>query len=231
MELLSLGFRLEDPSSRCASRGLLPKLSWRQQHGVTAGRAGAMNVVEAMQDGDLAGLVDEARRGDSDALAALFDRFYDGVYRFAYVRLGSVADAEEAASETFMQMVRSIKRFRWQGSSFAAWLFRIARNVVADEQRRRSRRGEDLRSEVDDEALAPGADEPVVARAEAEEMRSMLATLPAEQRQVLELRFAAGLGTEEIAQVMDKSAGAVRIQQMRALEALRRGLGAEVTRV
>lgn len=190
-----------------------------------------MNVVEAMQDGDLAGLVDEARRGDNDALAALFDRFYDGVYRFAYVRLGSVADAEEAASETFMQMVRSIKRFRWQGSSFAAWLFRIARNVVADEQRRRSRRGEDLRSEVDHEALAPGADEPVVARAEAEEMRSMLATLPAEQRQVLELRFAAGLGTEEIAQVMDKSAGAVRIQQMRALEALRRGLGAEVTRV
>lgn len=185
-----------------------------------------------MQDGgDLERLVDRARSGENDALAALFDRFYDGVYRFAYVRLGSVADAEEAAAETFMQMVRSIGKFRWQGSSFAAWLFRIARNVVADEQRRRFRRGEDLRAAVEHDELAPGADEPVVARAEAEEMRAMLATLPDEQRQVLELRFAAGLGTEEIAQVMDKSAGAVRIQQMRALESLRRGMGLEVSSI
>lgn len=186
--------------------------------------------MEAMQDGgDLEELVDGARRGENDSLAALFDHFYDGVYRFAYVRLGSVADAEEAAAETFMQMVRSIRKFSWQGSSFAAWLFRIARNVVADEQRRRARRGEDLRAAIEHDAISPAADEPVVARAEAEEMREMLATLPAEQRQVLELRFAAGLGTEEIAHVMDKSAGAVRIQQMRALESLRRGMGLEVS--
>lgn len=188
-----------------------------------------MNTVEEKQDGgDLEAQVDRARGGDNDALAALFDRFYDGVYRFAYVRLGSVADAEEAAAETFTQMVRSIRKFRWQGSSFAAWLFRIARNVVADEQRRRVRRSEDLRAEVDDDALSPAADEPVVARAEADEMRVMLASLPAEQRQVLELRFAAGLATEEIAQVMDKSPGAVRIQQMRALDALRRGMEVSV---
>jgi RNA polymerase sigma-70 factor, ECF subfamily len=184
-----------------------------------------MDRVKVMLDGgDLEKLVDGARRGENDSLAAVFDHFYDGVYRFAYVRLGSVADAEEAAGETFTQMVRSIRKFKWQGSTFAAWLFRIARNVVADEHRRRSRRGEDLHTDVDHRAVSPGADEQVVAREEAAELRAMLGTLPAEQRQVLELRFAAGLGTEEIAQVMDKSAGAVRIQQMRALSSLRRGM-------
>lgn len=169
-------------------------------------------------------IVEAARRGDVDSLGALFDMYYDRVYRFAYVRLGSVADAEEAAAETFSRMVRSIRRFTWRGSTFAAWLLRIARNVVADEHRRRSRRPEDLRGEIDDTATAPGAEETLLAAVESERLAMTLAALPAEQRRVLELRFASRLSAEEIGQVLGKSAGAVRIQQMRAIETLRRAM-------
>lgn len=179
-------------------------------------------------DNDIVDVVEAAKRGENDALGELFDRFYDGVYRFAYVRLGSVADAEEAAAETFTQMIRSIKRFRWQGATFTAWLFRIARNVIADEQRRRHRRGEDLHEEVAGTGTAEAAEAAVVAAAEAADLRAMLATLPEDQRQVLELRFTAGLETAEIGRVMRKSAGAIRIQQMRALDSLRRRMGVEV---
>lgn len=166
-------------------------------------------------------LVERARRGDRDALAALFDLFYDAVYRFAYVRLGSVADAEEAAQEIFIQMMRSIRSFKWQGSEFGAWLFRIARNVVAGEHRRRYRRREDLRDAVEPAGIAESAEDAVIQRAGAEQLRALLATLPAEQRHVLELRFTSGLSSDEIGVVLGKSGGAVRIQQMRALQSLR----------
>jgi RNA polymerase sigma-70 factor (ECF subfamily) len=173
-------------------------------------------------------LVERAQKGDRDALAALFDLFYDGVYRFAYVRLGSAADAEEAAQETFVQMVKSIRRFRWQGAEFAAWLFRIARNVVAGEQRRRFRRREDLRDAVETSDVAASAEDIAVSREGIAQMRELLAVLSEEQRRVLELRFTSGLSSDEIATVLGKSAGAVRIQQMRALQSLRDRL--EVTR-
>lgn len=166
-------------------------------------------------------LVERAQNGDREALAALFDLFYDAIYRFAYVRLGSVADAEEAAQETFMQMIRSIRKFKWQGSQFGAWLFRIARNVVAGEHRRRYRRREDLRDAVDRGQIVEGPEEAVVQQAGVEQMRALLEALPGEQRQVLELRFTSGLSSDEIGLVLGKSGGAVRIQQMRALQSLR----------
>lgn len=172
-------------------------------------------------DDQIRPLVERARNGDREALAALFDLFYDAIYRFAYVRLGSVADAEEAAQETFIQMIRSIRKFKWQGSEFGAWLFRIARNVVAGEHRRRYRRREDLRDAVDHGGVVASPEESVIEQTSIAEMRTMLAALPSEQRQVLELRFTSGLSSDEIGVVLGKSGGAVRIQQMRALQSLR----------
>ncbi|MGH2829967.1 MAG: RNA polymerase sigma factor [Actinomycetota bacterium] len=189
---------------------------------VTATRESTMNLGEArMSEHELRACVDRAVEGNRDALGALFDQFFQRVYRFAYVRLGSVSDAEEATQETFTQMVRSIGRFRWRGSTFEAWLFRIARNIVSDEHRRRVRRAEDLRSEVAEGAAAPSAEDSAVARVEADRIRALLATLPEQQRRVLELRFAAGLSADDAGRVLGKSAGAVRIQQMRALQSLR----------
>ena len=185
-------------------------------------RAGYAMSGAGPDDDSIWSVVERAQEGERQALAELFDRFYDGVYRFAYMKLGSVNDAEEAAQETFTQMVRSIKKVKRQGSSFEAWLFRLARNVCVDEQRKRYRRREDSTPVTPEPSVfVPSAEDLVIKLAEADRLRAMLATLPDEQRRVLELRFGANLSSEDIGTILGKSPGAVRIQQMRALQSLR----------
>ena len=187
-----------------------------------------MNTVESMDPAyseDLEMIVSRARAGDETALGQLFERFYDGVHRYALLRTGNRADADDAAAEVFAQMVRSISKYVERGPGFAAWIYRIARNVVADHHRRASRRHEEPIAELPDH---PGEslEDTVTTREAAQELRGQLASLPDEQAHLLVLRFAGGLSAEEIGSVLGKSAGAVRIQQMRALESLRKRMEA-----
>jgi RNA polymerase sigma-70 factor (ECF subfamily) len=169
---------------------------------------------------DLGSIVARGASGDLGALGELFERFHDGVYRYAYVRIGNQADADEVAGEVFAQMVRSIKTYTERGPGFAPWLYRIARNVVADHHRRRARHPEEVSAEIP-EYPTESLEESIEARERARAIREALSTLPDEQAHLLTLRFAGGLSAEEIGAVMGKSAGAVRIQQMRALQSLR----------
>jgi RNA polymerase sigma-70 factor, ECF subfamily len=171
-------------------------------------------------ESDLSSTVVRGASGDVRALGELFERFHDGVYRYAYLRIGNRADAEEAAGEVFAQMVRSIRNYSERGPGFSAWLYRIARNVVADHHRRRARRPEEPAADLPEHPTEP-LEETVESRERGRKLRAALAMLGEEQAHLLILRFASGLSAEEIASVMGKTAGAVRIQQMRALRALR----------
>lgn len=174
---------------------------------------------------DLERLVGAARNRDRDAVARLFDRYYDAVYRYAYARLGNVADAEDAAAETFTAMVRALPRFRWRGVPFEAWLFRIAMSKVVDVARHRTR----VRV-LGDEPVPHEADpdpdvEPERAAAVREVRRELVAAieqLPRDQRDVVMLRFFAGRSIRETAELLGRSDGAIKQLQFRALKALRR---------
>lgn len=172
---------------------------------------------------ELERLVGAARNRDRDAVARLFDRYYDAVYRYAFARLGSVADAEDAASETFHAMVRSLPRFRWRGIPFEAWLFRIAMSKVVDVARHRSRvrsGGDALGADTADPELEP---ERVIALREVRrELVASIERLPRDQRDVLMLRFFAGRSIRETAELLRRSDGAVKQLQFRALSTLRR---------
>lgn len=183
-----------------------------------------------MEEAQLRTLVRRASRGDEGAAAALFDEYYPRVYRYAAARLGGGASAEDAASETFAKVVREIGRFKWRGAGFEGWLFRIARNVIVDMQRRGGR-----------EMPTPDAIEPpgpsreaepeaaVLGAESAEELRSLLDELPADQREVLLLRFGAGLDTNETGRAMERNANAIRQLQLRALRNLRAMIPERVT--
>ena len=172
---------------------------------------------------DLKGAVRGAARGNQDAAAVLFDHYYPRLYRFAFARLSDPQGAEDVASETFAKVLRDLDRFRWRGSGFEAWIFRIAKNLIVDRYRRGDK--EVLGNEVVD-AVLPVVPEGPESRALEDEQRREVAALverlPEEQREVVLLRFAGELDTHEVAAVTNRNANAVRQLQFRAITNLRK---------
>lgn len=188
--------------------------------------------VEPLDDKDgtreLRRAVRRAAGGDQDAGALLFDTYYPRVFRYALAKLRHVADAEDVAAETFAKVLGGLDRFRWKGGGFEAWLFRIAANLVVDRARSRERE-----QAAEDLAVARAIDEwtpevGVLASERSSELHALVQQLPPEQKEVLLLRFAAGLDTNETGAVMNKKPNAVRQLQHRALEGLRRMMPQEV---
>jgi RNA polymerase sigma-70 factor (ECF subfamily) len=170
-------------------------------------------------DPDLADVA--AARAERAAFATLYRRYLDRVYGYCFYQLGDHHDAEDATERTFMAALRGLDRFEDRGSTFRAWLFRIARNTVANAHRsRRRRRTEPLPDSF--ERPAPNAD-PANLVALADELhavRHAIAEMPDDRRQVIVLRFVDGLSTAEVAEVLDRSPGAVRVLLHRALRDL-----------
>src|SRR5438128_9975175 len=92
------------------------------------------------------GLVERAQAGAREALEELYLIHFDRIYSYLHVSVGNRHDAEDLTTQTFLKMLESIKRFRWQSAPFSAWLFRIAHNLAMDHFRasRRWQPEEDL---------------------------------------------------------------------------------------
>jgi len=178
---------------------------------------------------DLKRAVRRAAKGDEPSAGELFDEFYPRVYRYALAKLGNQVDAEDVAAETFAKVLKGLDRFTWKGGGFEAWIFRIAANLVVDQVRFRMR--ESVAEMVDDPDVSHPEWEPEGAfllMEAGDELREALATLPPDQREVLVLRFAAGLDTKGCGEVMGRNANAVRQLQFRALTGLRELMTKEV---
>jgi RNA polymerase sigma-70 factor (ECF subfamily) len=170
-------------------------------------------------DADLADVL--AAQADRAAFATLYRRYLDRVYGYAFYQLGDHHDAEDATERIFLAAMRAIPGFRDQGSTFRAWLFRIAHNTIANAHRSRSRRPADPLPEGF-ERPAPDADPAgmVVLADEMREIRAAIAGMPDDRRQVIVLRFVDDLSTVEIGEVLDRSPGAVRVLLHRSLRDL-----------
>lgn len=162
-------------------------------------------------------LVHQAKSGDSEAFAQLYDAYMERVYRYVYFRVSDEQTAEDLASQVFLKAWEGLERYQINGSPFVAWLYTIAHNLVIDHYRTRKEAvglDEIIPLAAEDESL----DEQVGASFDLQIMREVLEILNEEQQQVLTLRFIAELSTEEIAKAMGKREGAVRALQMRALQ-------------
>jgi RNA polymerase sigma-70 factor, ECF subfamily len=175
-------------------------------------------------------LVRNTARGDEQAAGELFDLYHARIYRYALAKLWNKENAEDVASETFARVLRDLDRFKWRGAGFEAWLFRIASNLVTDQVRSRQREMPQDDAEFAETTELRTPEWAAIAGETTRELNGMLGVLPPDQREVLVLRFAGGLETDEIGAVMGRKANAVRQLQFRALEQLRDRMrdGAEI---
>ena len=158
-------------------------------------------------------LVGQARCGNRQAFGLLYLEYRAKVFHVVRCTLDPAA-AEDAVAETFVRAWTALPRYRDTGAPFVAWLYGIARHVVADVHRDRAR--------VQPEAEPPQGATTVSDRPEERlVLGAALARLPAEQRAVIELKYLADLSNEQVGIALGKSPGAVNAQQWRALASLR----------
>lgn len=172
-------------------------------------------------------LVARAVKRDPEAFGQLYNLYFERVYRYARLRLGNPADAEDVTAAVFLSAWRTIDRFRPKhNSSFAGWLFRLAHNALIDRYRR-LKPHVSLDSELDAELAQQEVTTPEAAlerRLTLADLHQALQQLTDEQREVVLLRFVEGLSAREVGDIMGKHEGTVRGMQFRAIEALRRAL-------
>ena len=175
---------------------------------------------------DITALVKQAQGGDVVAFSGLYEQYYDSIFRYVSFRTGSVSDAEDITAEVFVRMIESIHRFKWQGHPFSSWLFRIAHNLVVDFYRKRGRRPTVSLDSVSPvmEAAAFDADAHLDIELTMEEVRGAMEGLTELQREVITLRFGAGLSVAETASAVGRKVNAVKALQHAGLKKLRREL-------
>jgi RNA polymerase sigma-70 factor (ECF subfamily) len=166
-------------------------------------------------------LLQQAREYDGQALAKIYDRYAEPIYRYLYRYLGNAAQAEDLTSEVFLKLLNVLNTPRAPRDHLQGWLYRVAHNLAMDWFRQRAK-DENL---VSDEVLLEEDNSPL---AELEErqtrgrLRAAIRELTADQQRVLLLRFGQGYKIAETSQLMGKSEGAVKILQHRAIRRLRK---------
>ena len=171
--------------------------------------------------GPIPDVIDRARSGDRAAFAELYDTYVDNVYRYLLYRVREPSDAEDLCSEVFTRAFANIHRYRWQGKSFLAWLYTIARNAVTD-RRRRERPTVEIDNAYGLAEDGPTAHERAVHGEAVDALRGAVRHLTAEQQEVLVLRFVENRSSREVAKMLGKNEGAIRALQFRALGRLRK---------
>jgi RNA polymerase sigma-70 factor (ECF subfamily) len=157
-------------------------------------------------------------RSDRAAFGVLYDRYVDRIYAYCRRRLQTQEAAEDATSQTFLKALGAIARYQPGAGTFRAWIFTIANRVVIDSYRREKPATPlDGIGEVQDPESGP--ERVAIDREASRELYALVDRLPDEQANLIQLRLA-GLTDREIAEVLGRSYGAIRVAQHRAIKRL-----------
>lgn len=166
-------------------------------------------------------LVKKAVEHDRAAFAELYDKYIDRVYKHVYYKVSDRSEAEDITQETFIKAWEAIGGYKRTGAPFAAWLIAIARNLIIDHYRARKKlvpleEGFEIKNNPDTnpEAIAETNINNTI-------VRSAILKLKEEKQKVVMMRFIDGFSYTEIAAVLNKTEGAVRVTLCRALNDLK----------
>ena len=164
-------------------------------------------------------LLIEAAQQDPSRFAELYELHFERVYAYIARRVRERSAAEELTSHVFHQALANLGKFKWRGAPFAAWLFRIAHNSIADRAQRLKREFGNESSLFQEQGASP---EPDLEQIETvARIYKLVDGLPWDQRYVIRLRFAEEKSIREIARQLSRSEGAIKQLQFRALQNLR----------
>ena len=168
---------------------------------------------------DERGLIEAAQK-DPSRFAQLYELHFERVYAYIARRVRERSAAEELTSHVFHQALLNIDKFKWRGAPFAAWLFRIAANSIADRAQRLLR--DTARESALQSQVAANSPEPDLEQTETlARIYQLVDELPWDQRYLIRLRFAEEKSIREIAGQLSRSEGAIKQLQFRALQNLR----------
>lgn len=167
----------------------------------------------------------EAAQEDRARFADLYENYFHMVYAYAARRTGDRAAAEDVTSEVFRKALANLKRFKWTGAPFGAWLLRIAANIIADRVKRSAREQDVDAANKTARGQSTGSTRTQQVSLEDAERAARLyqrvEELPDDQRRVVVMRFSEEKSIREIANQLNRSEGAVKQLQLRALQNLR----------
>jgi RNA polymerase sigma-70 factor (ECF subfamily) len=170
---------------------------------------------------NIEGLIERAQKGDSDAFGEIFDLYLTPIYRFIYFRISNKEDAEDLTEEVFMKAWEKINTFKKMSNiPFSAWLFQIAKNIVTDFWRKNKDTLEIDENHEDKKSFKELVQNTEV-NFERKRLKKALNEIPSVQADAISLKFFSELSNQEIATVLKKSEGAVRILLSRGLKRLR----------
>ena len=183
-----------------------------------------------MSDSDERLLIQRAKH-EAEAFGILYERYVERIYNYVYYRVGSAEDAQDLTARVFYRALAHIGDYNDRGAPFAAWLYRIAHNLVANFHRDQSRRREVRLDDADVLTLAEKKEGPAQWAERDDDARTLLQAvrqLPPERQELLILKFVDELSNAEISRILGRSEGAVKSLYHRTLIALRDALEGKI---
>jgi len=184
--------------------------------------AGTAALSRGVSSDELARLVERGKQGNREALEELYLIHFDRIYSYLHMSVGNRHDAEDLTTQTFLKMLESIGRFRWQSAPFSAWLFRIAHNLAMDHFRARRRWQPEEEVPEPHGSEEPSAEIAAMQSIGRQSMLQLIENLSPEQQQVLTLKFVFNFANADVAKILDKTEGAIKSLQHRALASLQK---------
>jgi RNA polymerase sigma-70 factor (ECF subfamily) len=167
-------------------------------------------------------LLQKARQFDEAALSEIYDSYNLPLYRYAMRLLGDQQSAEDCISETFLRFLKMLRNGSGPTDHLQSYLYRIAHNWITDFYRRNKNDNLEIDENIPDQGHSP--DEQIQHKLQSVRIRKELLSLTSDQQQVIILKYLEGMENEEIARLLNKKNGAIRVITHRAISALRRRL-------